>query len=47
MVGDLVTNVATRCWAEPGDLYAAARILDGAGAGRPAMVFWAEHASSY
>jgi hypothetical protein len=47
MVGDLVTNVATRCCAEPGDLHAAACILDEAGAGRPTVVFRARHASSY
>jgi hypothetical protein len=36
MAGNLVTNVATRRCAEPGDLHAAARILDEADAGRPA-----------
>jgi hypothetical protein len=46
MVGDLVTKVATRCCAEPGDLYVATRILDGADAG-PTVVFRAKRASSY
>ncbi len=45
MIGNLVTNVAIRCCAEPSDLYAAARILDGADAGRPTVVFQAKHAS--